>query len=58
MLRHLLVCWRASVEDAHFEDIRVHESDIENRMADTGFTADWIKSENRKVIDGFQSVEE
>jgi len=27
-------------------------------MADTGCTADWIKSENRKVIDGFQGVGE
>ena len=44
--------------DAHFDDIRDHGSDIENRLDDSDCTADWIKEENRKVIDGFRAMGE
>ena len=44
--------------EAHFDDIRDHGSDVENRMDDSYCTADWIKSENRKIIEGFQRVGE
>lgn len=44
--------------EAHFDDIRDHGSEVENRMNDSYCTADWIKSENRKIIEGFQRVGE
>lgn len=44
--------------EAHFDDIRDHGSDVENRMDDSYCTADWIKSENRKIIEGFQRMGE
>ena len=34
--------------DAHFDDIRNHGSDIENRLDDSCCTADWTKTENQK----------
>ena len=39
--------------DAHFDDIRNHGSDIEKRLYDSDCTADWLKAENQKVIEGF-----
>ena len=44
--------------EAHFDDIRDHGSEVENRMNDSYCTADWIKSENRKIIEGFQRMGE
>ena len=44
--------------EAHFDDIRDHGSNVENRMDDSYCTADWIKSENRKIIEGFQRMGE
>ncbi len=53
-IRFICLAMTDAYIDTHFNDIRAHESDVENRMADPGCTADWIKSENRKVIDGFR----
>ena len=39
--------------DSHFDGIRNHGSDIENRLDETDCTADRLKEENQKVIDGF-----
>ena len=44
--------------DAHFDAIRNHSSDIENRLDDSCCTADWIKAENKKVIEGFRHMGE
>ncbi len=44
--------------DAHFDAIREHESDIENRLEDSNCTPDWIKAENRKNIEGFRRAGE
>ena len=44
--------------DAHFDDIKEHGSDIENRLDDSGCTTDWIKEENRKYIEGYRQVNE
>ena len=44
--------------DAHFDAIRNHSSDIENRLDDSCCTADWIKAENQKVIEGFRHMGE
>lgn len=39
--------------DSHFEDIMSHGSDIEHRLDDSDCTAEWLKDNNRKYIDGF-----
>ena len=39
--------------DAHFDEIKKHGCDIENRLDESDCTADWLKSENRKVMEGF-----
>lgn len=41
--------------DQHFDEIREHASNIESRLDDSDCTADWIKEENRRVIQGFES---
>jgi RimJ/RimL family protein N-acetyltransferase len=44
--------------DAHFDDIRDHGSDIENRLDDSGCTAENLKEDNRKIIEGFSKAGE
>ncbi|MCR5733492.1 MAG: ATP-binding protein [Lachnospiraceae bacterium] len=44
--------------DAHFDDIRDHGSDIETRLDDSDCTADRIRSENIKIIEGFRAAGE
>ena len=44
--------------DRHFDEIRDHASDIEERLYDSDCTAAWIKEENRRVIQGFEAVGE
>ena len=54
------ICLAMSDEyiDSHFEEIKVHASDIETRMDDSCYTADQLKKDNRLIIDGFQSTGE
>ncbi len=49
------ICLAMSEEyiDSHFDEIKAHASDIESRLEDTGLTADFLKTENRKYIEGF-----
>ncbi len=44
--------------DANFDKITAHASDIEKRLDDSGCTAEWIKSGNREVIEGFKAFGE
>ena len=44
--------------DSHFDDIRNHNSDIENRLDDSCCTFEFLKDGNHKVIDGFGSTNE
>ncbi len=44
--------------DAHFDEIKIHGSDIESRLDDSGCTADFLKAENRKYVQGFQTAGE
>lgn len=44
--------------DRHFGEIKEHGSDIENRLDDSYCTANWLKEDNRKVIDGFRNAGE
>lgn len=57
-IRFICLAMTDAYIDAHFEDIRAHGSDIENRLDDSDCTADWIKEENRRIIDGFRSAGE
>ncbi len=44
--------------DAHIDEIRRHGSDIEARQEDADCTADWLKSDNRRYIDGYRRTGE
>ena len=44
--------------DLNFADIKDHASDVENRMDDTGLSAEWLKADNQKFIKGFEAAGE
>lgn len=44
--------------DSHFDDIKDHASDVENRLDDSYLSKDWLKSENQKYIDAFSAAGE
>ena len=44
--------------DTNFDKITAHASDIEKRLDDSDCTAEWIKSGNREVIEGFKAFGE
>lgn len=44
--------------DTHFEAVREHASDVEERLDDSYCTAELLKAENRKYIEGFRQVGE
>ena len=44
--------------DQHIDDVRGHASDIECRLEESYFTADWVKEENRRFIQGFEAAGE
>ena len=41
--------------DAHFEEIKSHGSDIEKRLDDSCCTAEQLKQDNHRIINGYQS---
>ena len=44
--------------DAHFDEIRAHASDIEDRLDDSDCTADVLKADNRRYAQGFLAAGE
>jgi gluconate kinase len=44
--------------DSNFEVIKDHASDVEKRLDETYLTPEWIKAENLKYINGFESAGE
>ena len=44
--------------DSNFEVIKDHASDVEKRLDNTYLTLEWIKAENLKYINGFESAGE
>lgn len=44
--------------DAHFDDIKGHASDVENRLDESYLNPEWIKAENQKYIKGFEAAGE
>lgn len=57
-IRFLCLAMAESYIDAHFDEIRTHGSDIENRLDDSGCTAERLKEENRRYVEGFQAAGE
>ena len=51
------ICLAMSDEyiDSHFTDIKAHASDIEKRLDDSDCTAEQLKQDNHRIIDGFKS---
>jgi len=54
------ICLAMSDEyiDSHFEDIKSHGSDIERRLDDSYCTAEQLKQDNRRIINGYKSYGE
>lgn len=44
--------------DRHFEDIKKHSSDVEERLDDSDCTIESVKSDNKMFIDGFKEAGE
>ena len=42
----------------HFEDIKKHSSDVEERLDDSDCTIESVKSDNKMFIDGFKEAGE
>ena len=57
-IRFICLAMTDAYIDAHFDDIRDHGSDIENRLDDSGCTAENLKEDNRKIIEGFSKAGE
>ena len=49
-IRFICLAMTDAYIDAHFDYIRDHGSDIENRLDDSDCTADWLKEDNGKII--------
>ena len=54
------ICLAMSEEyiDLHFEEIKAHGSDIEKRLDDSDCTVEQLKTDNRRIIEGFQTAGE
>ena len=57
-IRFLCLAMTDGYIDTHFDEIMAHASDIESRLDDSGCTADFLKAENRKYVQGFQTAGE
>ena len=44
--------------DNHFNEIKSHASDVESRLDDSDCTADWLKTDNIAIIEGFTKAGE
>ena len=51
------ICLAMSDEyiDSHFEEIKSHGSDIETRLDDSYLTAEQLKHDNHRIINGYRS---
>jgi len=57
-IRFICLAMTDSYIDSHFDDIREHGSDIENRLDDSDCTVAWIKEDNHKYIEGYKQANE
>ena len=54
-IRFICLAMSDEYRDSHFEEIKMHGSDIETRLDDSYCTAEQLKQDNHQVIDGFRS---
>lgn len=52
-IRFICLAMTEAYIDKNFDLILSHASDIEQRLDDSCCTAEWLKAENRQVIEGF-----
>ena len=57
-IRFICLCLTDKYIDAHFDDIKKHGSDVEQRLDEADCTPEWIKSENRLFMEGFEKAGE
>ena len=57
-IRFICLALTDSYIDANFDKIIGHASDIESRLDDSDCTADWIKADNKRFIEGFAKTGE
>ena len=57
-IRFICLAFSDEYIDAHFDDIKRHGSDIEERLDDSYCTAEKLKEDNLQIIQGFQKTGE
>ena len=57
-IRFLCLAMTEAYLDAHMDRVLEHASDVEARLDDSCCTADWLKAENRKYLEGFRRAGE
>lgn len=57
-IRFICLAFTDEYIDAHFDEIRLHASDIESRLDDSYCSSEKLKAENRKYIEGFRAFGE
>ena len=57
-IRFICLAMTEAYIDENFDLILSHASDIERRLDDSCCTAEWLKTENRQVIEGFRQAGE
>ena len=57
-IRFICLALTDSYIDANFDKIKGHASDIESRLDESYCTADWIKADNKRFIEGFEKTGE
>ena len=57
-IRFICLAMTDAYIDTQFDAIRSHACDIESRLDDAYCTTDWLKAENRSVIEGFEAAGE
>lgn len=57
-IRFICLCLSDSYVDAHLDDIKKHACDIEKRLNDDYYTAESLKSDNRKAAEGYRKAGE
>jgi len=57
-IRFICLAMSDNYIDAHFTEIKDHASDVETRLDDSDCSIGRLKSENRRVVEGFESAGE
>lgn len=57
-IRFLCLAMTDAYIDAHFDRIAAHANAVEARLDDSHCTREWLKAENRKVLNGFTAAGE